>query len=417
MSKRMMSNALTFMAAGLFLIDVGHADGFRNPPEGMTAIGKIGGKIVFTDDATAASHNPANLADITTNSLVASFTLGYGKREFEPALGGRAESKDPWAVLPNFFAAWRVDENLTAGVALTTPYGRSTTFPKDSILRYSVPYFTQLVSVNLNPNLAMRVNDRLSVAVGIDILYADLDLRQIYPWSVAAETPGLPDGETRFQGDGAGFGYNAAVNVQVTDRQKAALTYRSSTKVDFEGSMDLTGLPGPLAAMFSARSDFETEIEFPAVVAFGYGVEVNDRLRVEANVEWVQHSLFEDLSLDAGNNTALLPASTIPADWDDNWTYGIGADYALNDTWTLRAGYLYLESPVPSQTMLPSISEEDQSVVSLGLGYASGDHRIDVAYAYGIFGGREVADNLNPGFNGSYDFEAHLLGVSYGYAF
>ncbi|HMP97795.1 MAG TPA: outer membrane protein transport protein [Kiritimatiellia bacterium] len=419
MKKRMMIVGVVVAAAG----NLAWADGFRNPPEGMQAIGKVGGKIVFIDDASAITHNPANLTELTDNELIASFTLGYGKREFEPTLGGKAESKDPWAVLPNFFAAWRLNEDtLVAGVSLTTPYGRSTTFPKDSILRYSVPYFTELVAVNLNPTLAYKVNDRVSVAAGLNVLYADLDLRQIYPWSLATGIPGAPDGETRFSADGAGLGYNAAVTWNITDRQRAALTYRSSNKVDLEGDLKVSGvptapgLPAPLS-MVTARSDFETSIEFPAVVAAGYGIQLTDKLRVEVNVEWVRHSVFEELELDAGNNTFLLPASTIPADWDDNWTYGIGADYALNDAWTLRAGFIYLETPVPGKTMLPSISEEDQSVISIGAGYVSGAHRWDFAYAYGLFNGRTVNNNANPAFNGDYDFEAHLLGVSYGLSF
>ena len=41
------------------------ADGFRNPPDGATALGRIGGTYVQIDDATAASRNPANLTDLT----------------------------------------------------------------------------------------------------------------------------------------------------------------------------------------------------------------------------------------------------------------------------------------------------------------------------------------------------------------
>ena len=394
------------------------ADGFRNPPAGLTAVGKNGGKLVYLDDASAAVHNPANLAGFTNAALSASITAGYGKREFEPDTGGRAESRNNSYALPNFFAVFPIEDGLVAGVGLTTPYGRASEFAKDSVLRYTTPYFTELYAVSINPSLAYRVNPAFSVAVGVEILYSELDLRQIYPWSLATGDPTAADGETQFEADGAGLGFNAAVTWNITDRQRAALTYRHSVKVDYEGDLRLTGVPSPAGlpaplAFVTARSDFETEIEFPAVLAAGYGVQVTDRLRVEANVEWVQHSLFEELTLDAGANTALLPASSIPADWDDNWTYGIGADYQLDEQWVLRAGALYLETPIPGQTMLPSIAEEDQVVLSIGCGYASGKHRIDAAYSYGVFNGRTVDNNVNPAFNGDYDFEAHLLGASY----
>jgi long-chain fatty acid transport protein len=410
------------MVMGLGLIVAGApvwGDGFRNPSEGMTALGKIGGKIVYHDDASTVTHNPANLVDITNRQLSASFTVGYGKKEFEPDTGGKASSTDNTAVLPNFFAAWPLESgDWVVGVGLTTPYGRSTTFSKNSVLRYTTPYFTELYAVNMNPTIAYKVDEAFSVAVGINFLYSELDIRQIYPWSLATGDPAAADGETQFEADGGGVGFNAAVTWNITERQRAAVTYRSKVKVEYEGDLRLTGVPSPAGlpaplAFVTSRSDFETEIEFPAVLAVGYGMRVTDKLRVEANVEWVQHSLFEELSLDAGANTALLPSSSIPADWDDNWTYGIGADYQLNEQWVLRGGALYLETPIPGQTMLPSIAEEDQVVLSIGCGYAAGKHRIDAAYSYGVFNGRTVDNNVNPAFNGDYDFEAHLLGASY----
>jgi len=387
----------------------------------MTALGKIGGKIAFIDDASAVTHNPANMVDLDNPSIIGSLTVGYGKKEFEADMGGKATSKDNWSALPNAFAVWPVtDDSVVLGLGLTTPFGRSTTFSKDSILRYSTPYFTELYAVNINPSIAAKINDQFSIAGGINILYSELDIRQIYPWSMATGIPGAPDGTTYFQADGAGVGVNAAVTWKITERQRAALTYRSSVKIEYEGDMRITEVPtatpGPLSSV-SSRSDFETEIKFPAVVAAGYGIQLSDKLRVEVNVEWIQHSKFEELTLDAGANSFLLPSSTIPADWEDNWTYGIGADYALSETVTLRAGYIYLETPIPSRTMLPSIAEEDQSVVSVGLGYQQGAHRFDVAYAYGFFNGRDVKDNMNPAFNGEYDFEAHLFGASYGLTF
>lgn len=394
------------------------ADGLRNPPEGMTGLGKIGGKIVYNDDASTTTHNPANLVEQTNASAIVSVTAGYGTKEFTDQLGRKSKSEDNWSFLPNVFATIPVSENLIAGISLTTPFGRSTTFDKDGALRYTSAYYTELYAVNLNPNLAYKINDRVSVAAGVDLLYSELTLKQVFPWSLLT---GTPDGESKIDADGTGLGYNAAITWNITDKQKAALTYRSSTKVDYDGDFKVSQkppsavLPFPLS-LASDSSSFSTEIEFPAVLAAGYGIEITDRLRLEVNIEWIQHSLFDELPLDAENNQVLLPQSTIEADWDDNWTYGIGADYMLNENWVLRGGFIYLETPIPSQTMLPTIAEEDQGVISVGFGYRKGDHRFDAAYAYGLFDGRDVRNNDNPAFNGDYDFEAHLIGVSYGRA-
>jgi long-subunit fatty acid transport protein len=67
--------------------------------------------------------------------------------------------------------------------------------------------------------------------------------------------------------------------------------------------------------------------------------------------------------------------------------------------------------------MLPTTSEQDQGVVSLGAEYTHDIHRVDLSYSLGLFSGRKVDDSLNPAFNGDYDFEAHLVSISYGRTF
>jgi long-chain fatty acid transport protein len=390
------------------------ADGFRNPPEGEWALGRIGGKVAQVDDASAVSHNPANLADLEGVSYIASLTLGYSKKEYDAFTGESAESKDPWGYLPNLYATWAIKPSkIVAGVGLTTPYGRSTTYDKDSVFHYTAPYFSELRGINLNPSVGVRVRDDLTIGFGLDVLYSDLDIRQYYPWSVATGNPAAPDGVTKFDANGVGLGGNAGVTWQATKRQRLALTYRSSIDVDYDGDFEISNLPPGIPGT-TPKSDFETEVSFPAVLAFGYGVEMNDQVRVEANVEWVQHSVFDALALDVDNNQALLPADELEADWEDTWTFGLGGDWKFAPNWVARAGYMYLPSPVTEETLTPSVAEEDQSVVSVGLGYDKGGRRIDLAYAYGIFDGRRVNENLNPAYNGDYDFEAHLVGVSYG---
>jgi long-chain fatty acid transport protein len=389
------------------------ADGFRNPPEGEWALGRIGGKVAQVDDASAVTHNPANLADLEQSSFIASLTLGYSKKEYESPTGAEAESEDPWGYLPNLYAVWPIEsKKLVAGIGLTVPFGRSTTYEKDSLFRYTAPYFAELRGINLNPTLAMRVMDNLTAGVGIDILYSDLALSQFYPWSAATGNPAAPDGVTRFDADGVGLGGNAGVTWKFQERQRVAVTYRLPIHVYYEGDFDISNIPAGVPA--SPSSSFETDIEFPAVLAFGYGVEVNDAVRVEADVEWVQHSLFSSLPLDVANNQALLPADELEADWEDTWTFGLGGDWKFAPNWVARAGYMYLPSPVTDETLTPSVAEEDQSVVSVGLGYENEGRHVDLAYAYGIFDGRSIDDNNTPAYNGDYDFEAHLFGVSYG---
>ncbi len=129
----------------------------------------------------------------------------------------------------------------------------------------------------------------------------------------------------------------------------------------------------------------------------------------------------KEFVVDIENNNVLVAGSpapyTIPQNWDDNWTFGLGADYQCTEELIIRAGYIYLEAPSPTSTMIPVASEENQSVISFGAGYTHNAHTIDIAYALGIFSGITVADNANPAVNGNYEHQAHLLSLAYGYQF
>ncbi len=426
----MRSNVLVRCAgvAAAFAGSIVLADGFRNPPDGALSLGRIGGTYAQIDDASTVSRNPANMTDIKQPEYCVSVTLGYGEKKFtrpsEVAATGAggsfdttAKSVNNFAALPDVYVVYPLQEKLVAGFALTTPFGRSTTWDKDnSLFRYTAPYYSQLIGINANPNIALKINDSISFAAGVDVLWSSLDIKQVYPWSAVTGNPASPDGDSEMYGDGVGFGGNAALNFKVTGKQKISLSYRSPISVHYDGTTKITeipaGLPPPLSGV-THSSSFGSDVTFPAVAAIAYGIELTETVRVEADVEWVQHSTFDDLTVDAGSNNVLLPASTLPGNWTDTWTYGLGADWKFAPEWTARAGWIHLDTPIPETTQIPSIAEQDQNVASIGLGWAGKNRRVDLAYAYGFLSSRHVDNNANPLYDGTYDFNSQLLALSY----
>lgn len=397
------------------------ANGFRNPPAGAEALGRVGGKIAQADDASAVEHNPANMVDLKTPEAMAAMTVISAGTEFSSPAGS-AKTDDSWKYLPDLFVVIPFDNHqYAAGVGVTTPFGQSTVWKKDGAFRYSAPYSAELTVINVNPSLAAKLGDKVSVAAGMDVYLSRLDIKQVLPWSQLI--PGAADGTAHLQGDGEGLGGNAALAVHPTKGHSLALTYRSPVKVDYSGDSEFSGAQ---AAGLSPSGSFDSSIEFPTIVGLGYGIELTDKVRVEADVEWVEFSRYHALSLDAGSNNSLLnrPSSPnprepaeVPQNWKDTWTFGLGADWKATDALTLRAGYIFLQSPVPDETLAPTLPDADRHVFSLGGGVHKGAQRIDVAYGYSLIGDRDVAQNQNPAYNGTYETTSHLMSMSYVYSF
>jgi len=407
------------MALGLMTCIV-RADGFRNPPDTGPTLGRIGGRIAQVDDASAVNYNPANLTLLDRPQAMVSVLLGHSQAEFSSPAGS-AETEDPWKALPSIYAAYPLAGGKSCvGVGVYLPYGRSTRWEKTSPFRYTAPYFAEMRLVDVNPVFSWRMTDSLSLAAGANVYWSDLEFRQIVPWSVMTGNPLAPDGEMRATGDGLSLGANLAAAWRPARHHQVALTYRSPFNMDYDGRLKLGNLPASPLLPLTPGSDFESTFKFPSIVGLGYGVEVTDTLRLEANIEWLQFSRFDRLDVDAGDNNGLYAGgqgNSINQDWKDTWTFGLGGDWQFTRDWMLRFGYLYLQSPSPDSTFMPSMLDADQSTVSLGLGYRRGAHALDVAYALGIFDKRQVSDNQDPSFNGDYDFSGYLTAVSYAYTF
>jgi len=411
--KHIRSGRLQFAAriflAGLWTLlpPESKSEGLRNPPPGAFNLGRAGGRIAQVDDSSAVTQNPANLMDVKEREFQFTPSIVYMSVDFDSP-SGSAHTIHPWKPLPNIFASFPLKQDkFTAGVGITVPYGLATEWETSlsSPLRYSAPHISGLKTINLNPSVAARLCDRLSVGVGLDVMWSEVLFKQFL-------SPAFPDFEAKAKGDGVGYGGNLGVTWEVTDRQRLAVTYRSPLTVDYDGHFDLTGIPGGGAS----STDFKSQIKFPTIVAAGYGLQLSETVRVETDFEWLQFSRFNNLPINVGGNP-FVPSMNLAQNWRDTFTAGIGGDWRFAAGWVLRAGYQFYETPVPSSTFSPSIPDSNQNVITLGLGYKYKKHSLEFGYGLDFYDRRRITNDQNPAFNGTYNINVHLLSFAYRYSF
>lgn len=419
----------------LALGTVANAEGFRNSPPGAFNLGRAGGRIAHVDDSSAVQQNPANLMDISQAEVQLTPSIIYMSADFKSSTGQKAKTEDPWNVLPNLFAsAPLMNGKMAVGLGVTVPYGIGSEWDTESsafapatattppgVLRYTSTYYAELKTININPTVAFRLSDKITIGGGLDAMWSEVTLKQFYPWAIFPGSAGLePDGRIKGEGDGWGWGGNVGVTLQVTDRQRIAVTYRSQMDVDYSGDFHINNVT-PTAAFLGATSssDFDTKIKFPNILAVGYGIQLTDRIRLETDVEWIQFSRFKTLNIDAANNNVILPASSrsVAQDWNDTFTVGIGGDWRFADKWVMRGGFQYYDSPVPDSTFSPTIPDANQYVLTVGVGYKGKHNSFEFAYGLDFYDQRKIDNNQQPAFNGKYDITVHLFSLSYRYAF
>jgi len=387
----------------------GHA--FRNPPASSSGIALDGAKSVMVDDVSAVSINPANLTGLDAPTVGVSVTFIEANASYTSPLGMSADTRNTLKILPDIFAATPLgDSGIVFGLGVTTPYGQSVEWAKESTL----PYFTEMIMVDIAPSLAMKLGDSISAGAGLDFYQSQFQLKQLYPWSLATGNPADGVGSVNLKGDGMAAGVSLGVTLDVTDAQRIAVVYRSPFDMDYEGDSRLNGIPGALAPVVSAKTDFETTIKFPTVASLGYALDISDTVTIGAEVEWIEFSRFDSLPVDLGANGALgLFPTEVVQDWDDVWTYGLAGSWQCSDAMVLRGSYRFLESPIPDTTLAPTLPDADKHTIGIGVGWQGKRQSVDLGYTYTIADDRDVTPAENPQIPGSYELDSHIISMAY----
>jgi len=182
----------------------------------------LGGAMVARDaDPSSVAYNPAAITDLEGAQIQMGATAIAPTAKMTSNTPGKrdAEFSDSIWGLPTFYYTQQLSDNYWFGfgmfsrVGLGTDYKDTDTWPG----RYNCSY-AAIHSVSLNPNLAMKLTDELSVAFGLDATY----LRFMYDTTISPV-----DVMQQIDADGWAYGLNLGARYKPYDWLAFGVAWRS----------------------------------------------------------------------------------------------------------------------------------------------------------------------------------------------
>lgn len=410
-------------AAGLVLTasalaaSTAFAAGFQLTEQSSLGLGRAyAGAGIVGDDLSAVHYNPAGMTLLPGTQIQAGTVYIDVDAEYSGNDGTENNGRMKGQFIPTGYTTYQVNDKLWLGFGMTVPFGMGTEYGrgwKENTSGTSAKIYT----FDMNPSFAYKISDFISIGAGISVQYAKAHLGQTV-------FDGLAHGKV--EGDSWDWGYNFGIMISPTDTMRFGLAYRSSIDHDAEGHTKLTG-PFPDSIGLGGTSvDMKTSIETPATVMLTGTWEATPDLRLSGLIRWAEWSNFDTLTLEhdtlTGPGGVPVPLTTeIENKWQDTWLFSVGADYRINDTWTVRGGIAYETGAVDDEKYrVAVIPDTDRLWLSLGASYHwSKKLQFDVAATMlkGI-GNRDLYKYDTNTKAGEYDnLDCYILGAQMQYRF
>jgi len=413
------------------------ASGYGVFTQGASGLGQANAVVAHTTGPSSLYFNPALINDVPGRQIEVGTTAVYSDREIDYTGGGSENGDSAWNFPSTFYYTHQANDKLTSGLGIFFPFGLSNEWDDNYAGRY-IGTSGEMFTMNINPAVSYRVTDRLSLAVGLDFVYLDTEIKANINQTVAGYgAPAIIGGpffdittdvRQKFSGDGWGSGYNLGVLFKATDRISIGAAYRSKVKIDIEGDMDLYGVDSRMQPLFQ-EGNAESDIKLPAQFTIGVATQITDALLIEIGARWEDWDVNDTQSLDLQNPILGQTSIVQERNWHSTWSYNIGANYKLNDNLALNCGYLYGENAVPSGTFEPIIPDSDAHLFTIGTDLKKDAWTLSAAFGYEYHEERtknnavgDPVGSLAAGFpvgtaNGDYNTDIYLFALSLGYAF
>ena len=363
------------------------ASGFQLMEQNASGLGNAyAGQGAAAENASTIFFNPAGMTLLPGRQFSGAIHAIYPSTKFSDDGGSRSPTNQPepaggdnggdaggLAITGNAYLSWQLSPQWWVGVGLAVPFGLKTEYDTTFIGRFQSQK-AELKTYDINPSVAYRISDAVSVGAGLSYQHAEVTLNRSFFAGVE-----LPE-SVKLDDDAIGWNIGAMFNVGPQTR--IGLSYRSTIKYDLTGNVNI---PGFGAGSASATASLKLPDTYSAAISHVF----SDKLQLLGDFTYTRWSTIENVPLvltsaGLGPLPAGTTADTLDFQFRNTYRIGVGANYKWSQEFMLKLGTAYDRSPVPdTEHRTVILPDSDRYWLGIGGKYrASKATTIDFGYAH-----------------------------------
>ncbi|MGK7345171.1 MAG: OmpP1/FadL family transporter [Candidatus Nitrospinota bacterium M3_3B_026] len=362
-------------------------------------------------DTTSAVANPAGLALINSRAdLSFEGFMPTRTADFENLGGESNQGGSPLYLVPSVGIAAPIGDDLVFGMGMFLTSGMGVDYDTMDVAPFNA-VMGQLMGVTdpsmldmtmwkgniysqyqfwkLAPSIAKRINDNLTVGVALNVDYQQMGFKQKFF---------DPNDSSSYMGydlsravGALGFGLTAGVIYKVNDMFQVGATYISEQSFgDMEYRLsagDIVTVPDKMGnTLVNSDGTYSLGLNFPQQIAVGVAVAPIQKLKITADVKWINFSAtYDDPTIDGDFNVVnaqtgptgqTKSSAPLPFGWDDVMVYALGVEFQATPAVTLRAGYNHGDSPIKEEDVFNNMAFPAivQDHLALGAAFRLGEN-------------------------------------------
>ena len=321
-----------------------------------------------TDAADVTAYNPAGVMKME-DGIYADLAIFYALKDYSNTIGGVEYESDAPSLVPGLFALYKTNK-WAAFAAFTIPAGggtveydkgNATTFAlASSIIAGSGGFFDTIDSMKLEADSfyygytlggAYKVNDMLSVSLGARYIDATKEAKG------SATVSGLAPAATYaidYEETAGGWGGFVGLNISPPGPVNIGIRYETATKLVFKA--DVKQMDVPLIAQGE-----KLRRDLPGLIGIGVGYDVTPQAKVEVSYTYYfeKGATWEDRASTARDESK----------GGNSFDLGIALTYGFTPKLKGSVGYMFTDTGINPDEMLPEAPELDANTVCGGILY------------------------------------------------